>query len=261
MAPAVFAYKNLADNGIVSVSSSLSLTPPSRLTSQFPQIVKKCRNNGENTWSVVTDLLSAQSVDLFGLFGLNLSTAAIAQFRFSSVDSSGLAGDLYDSGPVSGLVDSKYGYLIRHLSAPVSARYARIDVAESGVSYIEAGRNLVALSHQVGINFAPGWGRNRVDRTKNTETEDGVEYSDRRSRYRVWDLSFDFLSENEANGFVEEMNYLNCETDDVLLIYDPDSTNLGRDSIYGRITGGQPLIAPYPMPDINSRKFTIRERL
>jgi hypothetical protein len=261
MATAVFAYQNLADSGTVSVSSALSLTPPARLTSQFPQIVKKCRNNGENTWAVITDLLSAQSVDLFALFGLNLTSAATAQFRFSSADSSGLAGDLYDSGIVAGLVDAKYGYLIRRIDAPVSARYARIDVAEAGVAYIEAGRNLIALSHQVGINFAPGWGRNRVDRTKNTETEDGVEYSDRRSRYRLWDLSFDFLSEDEANGFVEEMNYLNGETDDVLLISDPDSANLGRDSIYGRITGGQPLIQPYPMSDINSRKFTIRERL
>jgi hypothetical protein len=261
MGNAVFAYKNLADAGLVTVSSNLSLTPPQRLTSQVPQIAKKCRNNGENSWTVTVDLLGPQLVDVFALIGLNLSSAAIARLRLSMNDSSGLAGEVFDSGALPGLIDSKYGYLIRRLNAPHVARFVRFDVTEPGVPYVEAGRVLVSLGSQLGINFSPGWSRSRIDQSKPTANENGVVYIDRRAKQRQWDLSVDFLTEDEALGFTEEMSFLNGESDDVLLITDPDSTNLGRDSIWGLLTGVQSLVSPYPMPDINSRKYTIKERL
>lgn len=260
MGRAVFCYENYADTGVVTVSSSLSLTPPSRLTSQFPQMAKKCRNNGENSWAVVVDLLSSRSPNTFALLGLNLTAAAVSRVRGSSSDSSGQDASSFDSGSIAGLIDPKYGSLIYRNTSAAACRFVRFDVAQNGLDYIGAGRVLVGPSSQPTINFAPGWGRNRVDQSRHVESEQGVIYTDRKSKHRVWDLSFDFLSEADANGFVEEMNYLNGETDDVLLISDPDSTNLGRDSIYGQITGGQPIVQPYQTSEINSRRYTIRER-
>lgn len=260
MANAVFAYKNLADAGVVSVSSSLPLTPPERLTARVPQIAKKCRNGGENTWGIVVDVRAMMPIDLFAMIGVNLSSAGAARFRLSSIDSAGLAGDVYDSGNLNGLIDPKYGYLIHRLSTPATARFARMDLSEPSLPYIEAGRVIVSLSQQAGINFAPGWGRSRIDQSKQAASENGVIYIDRRLKYRQWELSFDYLSESEANDFVEEMSYLNGASDDVLFIADPDSTNLGRDAIYGLVTESA-LTQPYPMPDIQSRKYTIKERL
>ena len=49
-------------------------------------------------------------------------------------------------------------------------------------------------------------------------------------------------------------------THDVLLIRDPSSSNLGRDSIFGMLRP-QPMVQPYPMPNKFSRRYSIRERL
>lgn len=260
MQNAVLAYENYADAGTVLASPVLSLTPPTRLTSQFPQIAVKCRNTGENQWRVIVDLGAQRTFDVFGLLGTNLGATAIGRIRLSTVDSSASAGDAYDSGEVSGAIDAMYGALIRRAPSPVTGRYASFDLQQAGVPYIEAGRVLCMPSVQVKTNFSPGWQRNRVDLSKRVESLSGTEYIDRRPQRRVWDFSFDFLDRAEADGFFEAMSYAVGESDDVLLMAFPDSDNLGRDSIWGRLSAS-PMVAPYAMPNKFSRRMSIRETL
>lgn len=261
MGNGVFAYRNLADAGMVTVSSCLTLTPPARLTAQFPIVAKKCRNQGENSWSIFVDLLSVQAADTVMLTGLNLGLFATARVRMSAIDSSVETGEVFDSGDLAGAIDGVYGTLIvRSAAALDPARYVRVDVAQGGVPYIEAGRIFVGPSVEVTYNFAPGWSRDRIDHSKLTESEDGDVYVDRRRKRRSIDFSLDFLTEEEANGFVEDMSYRNGASDDVLFILDPESPNLGRDSYWGLLAGGQPIAAPFAIPDIYSRRFSIRER-
>lgn len=260
MSNAVLAYENYADAGSVTVSASLTLTPAIRLTSQFPQVAIKCRNTGENQWRVIVDLGQTRTFDVFGLLGTNLGSDAIDRIRLSTVDATAIAGDAYDSGPIAAAIDAKYGALIRRAPAPVSGRYVGFDVQQAGVPYIEAGRVICAPSLQVEINFSPGWQRNRTDLSKRTESLSGTEYVDRRPQRRLWDVSFDFLNRAEADGFFESMSHAVGESDDVLLIAFPDSDNLGRDSIWGRLSA-TPVVAPYAMPNKFSKRMSIRETL
>lgn len=260
MGNGVFAYRNLADAGMVTVSSCLTLTPPARLTAQFPIVAKKCRNQGENSWSIFVDLLSVQAADTFMIAGLNLGGSAISRARFSTSDASVETADSYDSGEAAGRIDNKYGMLVIRDPSALPGRYVRFDVSQTGVPYIEGGRTYVGPSSEVTYNFAPGWSRDRIDHSKLTESEDGDVYVDRRRKRRSIDFSLDFLTEEEANGFVEDMSYRNGASDDVLFILDPESPNLGRDSYWGLLAGGQPIAAPFAIPDIYSRRFSIRER-
>lgn len=260
MARAVFAYRNYADEGVIRTSSALFLTPPIRLSAQYPKIAVKCRNNGENAWSVFVDLLSPRAVDTFALFGTNLDSTATGRVRASLIDSSVEAAEVYDSGPITGGIDPKYGTFLHRSAALKTCRYARMDLSQPVAPYVEAGRAWVSPSEQVETNFSPGFARSRVDPSDLTESRSGTLDVDERPQYRVWDVTFDFLSDVEVDGFIEDMDWRNGTTRDVLLIRDPASSNLGRDSIFGLLKP-QSIVQPYAMPNKFSRRYSIRERL
>jgi hypothetical protein len=109
------------------------------------------------------------------------------------------------------------------------------------------------------VNFAWGWTRKWVDPSDRKKTEGGQTRINRRQKYRVFAVSFEFLSDAEANGFTDDIDRINGLTDDVLFIPVPDSANLEQDSIWGLMTD----LAPVSQQFIDrwTKPLTIEQRL
>lgn len=254
---AAMVYPNLADAGTLTASSSAALMSPLRL--QNPHVARKWRGlNPFSEW-LVLDLGAARSLDTVAIIGINLTLAAFHRVRVSNTDSTGSAGELYDSGSLTAKVDPAYGYLVQLLPAPVAGRYVRVDLTDS-LPYIEAGRFVVGLRRAFTVNFSAGWSRGYEDLSRRRTSRGGQTYIDRGDTYRKLELSFEFVSRAERNGLVEDLDLLAGMRDDVLVITDPLSSNLGRDTVWGLFDDIDPVVQPV-IVDLFRKTFRVSERL
>ncbi|KUL94330.1 hypothetical protein DK26_15065 [Bosea sp. WAO] len=250
-------WRNLADASAISASSFAQLTPPTML--QNPHVARKWRGTAGAAEHVTVDLGAVVTIDCVALMGVNLSEAGISRIRASSADSSALDGAAHDSGAASGRIDPRYPQLIHLLPAPVSARYLRIDLEEPAAAFVEAGRLFVGLTEQLRINFAYGWDRAWVDPSRVTKSRGGQSYIDRADPYRLLNLTFGHLDEAQRYGLVEDIDRVCGKHTDILMLTDPTSPALARDSVWGRMEDvspvGQPTYATF------SKTYRIEERL
>ncbi|SNS35916.1 hypothetical protein SAMN05216374_0966 [Tardiphaga sp. OK246] len=245
MANARIGYVNKADIAALSVSSQNLLAPIARL--QDPHIGVQWQGTINAEW-FVADLGSVQAIDCVRLMGL---TAATARIRYSTADPG--TGDVFDTGVLP--IDQALLTLTNLRS--VSARYVRVDLA--GDAVCAAGRLFIGQLETFGVNYSWGWTRKRVDPSDRKKTEGGQTRINRRQKYRVFAVSFEFLSDAEANGFTDDIDRINGLTDDVLFIPVPDSANLEQDSIWGLMTD----LAPVSQQFIDrwTKPLTIEQRL
>lgn len=261
MANACFAYTNRADSATISGSSQAVDAPLLRLKNKH--VARHWVGKNGTTEYITVDLGSSIAWDTLALLGTNLGATATTRVRASNSDSSGQAGEIYDSGSAAGRIDADYGALIILRTSSTASRYVRIDLSQGGLTRIEAGRLFIGLRTQVSINFSPSWSREWSDPTRKTEGVGGQTFDDVLDTYRVVDVTFGFLTEAERNGFVETMDRDLGVHGDFLFIEDPDSTNLGRDSVWGFRDGqSAPVVEPFNLyPRAFSKTFHIRERL
>ena len=148
--------------------------------------------------------------------------------------------------------------------APLSARYVRIDQSEAGVDYTEWGRLFVGLRNAFGINLQTPWRRTPVRGSIDTMGLNSSTFVDLRQGYWRVNAPFQFLSEAEREGFLEEIGVavVNNGHQDMLWIMDPDSDNLSRDCEWGYIDGDGPTLTQdnYIVPPVYSAEFAIRQR-
>lgn len=255
---AAIAFKNLSDAGTIIASSALVLTPPAIL--KDPHVARKWRGRNGETEYIATSMLTG--FDTVLLRGVNLTEAGTYRVRVSSVDTSGQAGDLYDTGVVTG-VDPIYATLLVLLPALMTG-IVRIDLTEPGASYIEAGRLFVGPRSQFNINFSYGWSERWIDRSQETESRGGQTYIDSDVTYRCWSMNFEYLSGALRYGVLQDLDRLIGTKADFLMIANPDSDNLGRDSLWGRVKQVSPIVQPQVFIDDQggfSKSFEIYERL
>jgi hypothetical protein len=250
---AYIAYTNLADSAILLTASASSLLlPVSNLL--VPHIARKWRGIDTVTDYFVSDLGSLTSIDTLAVFGI---TGSQIRFRISSVDATGAAGDLYDSGTLS--VDQNYKSSINIIPNAVSGRYVRVDLTTAAGTYVEAGRLFIGTRTQFSYNYVKGWHRLWTDRSTKTKTRGGQTQIFADVTYRSIDVTFDFLTQNDRDGFVETIDRVNATKTDVLFVTNPASANLSRDSIWGLITSMTPVVQPYV--STFSKQYMIEERL
>ena len=238
--PAALAWDNAADTAVITASAAVIGAQAWRL--QDPHIGRKWRAEADSVYLTVT-LAADTEIDTIALFGLNLTTAGVTRVRVSLTDPSAQDGALYDSGAAAGRVSAYYGALVVLLDGVVTARYIRIDLSEAAVAYIEAGFLFVATRHQVGINFAYGASDTPVDPSIKTKSRSGATHIDARPKYRVWDFSFEWLSEAERFGWVEDIDRMCGASRNIMVVRSCASTDLGRDVLCGLITEGAPVIS------------------
>lgn len=254
---AAVLYRNLADASLITASSAAGSMSPAHL--KDPHVARKWRGGGNLAEWLIVDLGSLQPVDTFALIGLNLTAAGTVRVRVSATDATGLAADAYDSTVLVGAVDPAYGYFVHLAVQPVSGRYVRIDLADT-LSYIQAGRLAIGKRSIFETNFSVGWSRSYTDLSRRTPSRGGQTYINRGPKYRSADVSFDWLTEDERNGFVEEIDRECGMSDDVLFVSDQTSDNLGRDSVWGLLDDLQGIVQPYSI-DVFRKAYRISERL
>jgi hypothetical protein len=245
MMPARIGYQNLGDTAAISASSQLLLAPALRLKN--PDVAVKWQAVG-GAASLTYDLGSLQTIGCARLMGLTASTARV---RYSASDPT--SGDLGDSGVVA--VDQRF--LTFTDVRDVSARYVRFDLTSATVC--EAGRHYIGPLDEFEVNFSYGWTRQWIDPSDRKKTEAGTTRINRRAKSRMFSTQFDWLSETEMRGFLDDMERTNGLTDDVLLITDPESPAIEQDSIWGLFADLSQVAQPYF--DKWSKKITIEQRL
>lgn len=260
MANAAIAYLNLADRGSVSASSQELQMPAERLLS--PHIGERWRSRGNSAF-IVADLGTAVTLDTLCLFGLTLSDAATVHLRVSTIDPSGAAGDVFDSGMLASRAtayfDSAYGALVYPLPAPVEARYVRFDLSDPVASFVEAGRVAAFLRESFTINFAYGWQVQWVDRSAVQKTRGGQSLVWRDNSYRVATLSFEYVEPGQRYGLVEAIDRVNGRHVDVLMMIDAASDNLARDTVFGLVSDLTPVVQS--VFEHFSKQYKVEERL
>jgi hypothetical protein len=262
MANAAIAWFNYVDSvGItLSASGSVLLAPPTVLRN--PHVGKKWRDNAASTW-IAIDMGASFSISTIMLAGVSGGNP-LFRVRLSNVSTSGV--ELHDSGTISGVpyFDSDYGMFVYLLSTPITARYVRVDISEVGVSYIEAGRWFVGPRDQFTINMQTPWTRTPIRGSVDVIGVGGQTYVDLRSGYWQTHASFEFLTEAEAYGFVEDISnaIINTGHRDLLWIKDPSSTNLSRDCIWGYPSENLEISQNiYIIPALYKVDVTVRQRL
>jgi len=266
MARAAILYRNLADEGAVTASSWIAAAPPATL--QDPHTTRRWKGRNGDAESITLSFSSAQLIDTVALIKCDgvfagdqrtLSAAATRRVRIASADPTGVAGDLYDSGTAAGRIDPAYAALIELLDAPVSAIAVRIDLAESGAEALLAGRLVVGRREAFAFNFAFGWSFGFADLSRLKKSAGGQTFIDRDDRYRLLNVSFEWVNSAQRFGVVQEADRLNGISQDVLFVTNPKSDNLGRDSVWGLMQDLSPPTQPHF--GFFAKSYSIAERL
>jgi hypothetical protein len=263
MANAAIAFENLADDATITASDFAGESDPSLLVTS-PHVGVKWRDNSSLTW-LVADLGAVMLIDTVMLAGLS-GVSPTLRVRLSITDPTGAAGEVSDSGSISGLpyFDDQYGLFVYLLTTPLSARYVRIDISEGGVDYIEAGRLFIGEREAFSINFQAPWQRIAVRSSSETIGVGGQTFVDLRVGHWETRATFSFLTVAEREGFLEAVGtaIVNEGHLDMLWMMDPDTSNLSRDSIWGYPVADLEMSADqYLVPPVYNVTFNIRQRL
>lgn len=251
MANACIAYRNFVDaDALITATSSNLLLPVSNITN--PHIARKWRGTTTGGDSIVIDAGEPITFDTIAVLGI---TGNLISINASLVDSSGAAGEVASHPSMT--VDQTYKTQVSLESTPRVARYFRVDL--TATNYAEVGRIFIGARTQFSYNFVKGWSRSYSDLSSRSKTRGGQTQVFPDSVYRTIDVTFDFLTQSDRDGFVEDIDRTNALKTDVLFITNPDSGNLARDSVWGLMTSLTPVVQP--SVSTFTKQYTIEERL
>lgn len=254
----IIAWDNLIDAATVTASSALDEQPGSNV--QQPHVARKWGTAaGVKSATLLIDLGASQTCGLLALLGLNLSTSGTVRLRGSNSDSTGVTGEIYDSGTVAIGITDGYGASYKSFTA-VAARYWLINLADSTVAdNLEVGRVFLGPKWTPTLAQQYGWSMQLEDPSKLAESVGGQAYADERPQKRLINFELSFLSEAEmyANAFV--MARANGLVRDVLVLSDITGSYASEQAVFGLLTALEPLI--HERYGVFRQKFTIRERL
>lgn len=259
MANAAVVVTNLADSAVVTTSSEVDAMPGALLLSVH--VLKVWRSSTLPAY-ILADLGASVSIDTVALFGLGAGTGAEFRIRVSTADATGATGDALDTGTIdssSAWFDPDYASLVYSDDA-VTGRYVRIDIEESGVGYVEAGRLVIGKRTGFDTNFTPGSARGRNDLSRRTRTRGGQLLMDRQPRPRTIELNFDRITATAWETLIEPIDRDAGTTEDILVMLDPEADNLPRASYWGSLTDLTP-VAFTALVDVVGKTFRLEERL
>lgn len=248
---AAVVFRNLADAALVSASSSLLLAPPGRVQNVHVGVKWRSQTADDH---LLLDFGGMVEADSFCFPGV---TATTARLRLSTTDPTGADGDAWSSSATA--IDQNYRQPIWLRPAPVAFRYALLDLQNAAGAFVECGRAVAGVRSTYAYNYDYGWSITTVDPSVRTQTLGGQTRIEQRPIFRMADLSFGWVAASDRYGFVEQMERSAALRNDVLMLLNPASDRLERDSIWGLIETASPVVQPFP--DIFTKAYQIRERL
>jgi hypothetical protein len=260
MANAALVIDNNALAGSLSASSQ-ELAMPVQLL-QTPHPSERWRSQS-NTASFVLDKGALVSGDTVMLAGLTCGPNATIQVRGSTIDATGAAGDVFDTGVIANgapQFDVDYFSFVHLLPAQASWRYLRFDIEDPDAAYVEAGMLLEGVRTEFAYNFQPGGEIGYVDLAKVSKTASGKTLVWPVGFYRTVNLSFPWVTTDQRYGVVERLDRVKGRRSNVLLIMDGDSANLPRSSIYGLVADITPVTFGVIF-DLFGKQLRIDERI
>jgi hypothetical protein len=254
----IIAWDNLADDAALAASSELNEQPASYV--QDPRVSRKWGTaSAVKSATLLMDLGSTQTCALLALLGLNLTTGGTYRLRGSITDSTGVTGEVYDSGTLAIGLKVGYGAVYKSFTA-AAARYWLLNLDDTSVpDNLEVGRVFLGPKWTPTVAQQYGWSVQVDDPRKLSESVGGQIYADERPQKRVLNFELAFLTEAEmyANAFA--MARANGTVRDVLAISDDTGTYVSEQAVYGLLTANEPLI--HERYNVFRQKYQIRERL
>lgn len=248
MSNLIFA-RPLADGGTITTGSEVASLPAGNLLT--PQPSDPWRATDLANAYVELDLGTAVEINLIALLYTNASSAATWRIRAAASQANLTAAPDYDTGsntfwPQSGLEDWSFTHGFIWLDASTQTRrWWRIDVSDAGNpdGYFQAGRLYLAKPFQPATNIEFGWSVGYADPSPKRRATGGQTYPLLRSRSRVLNFSYSFMSESEMFDNLFDLNRRRGASEDVLVIVDPDATaNIHERIVYGLVDDLKPII-------------------
>jgi hypothetical protein len=216
---------------------------------QQKDIRRNFRTGATTSVSIIGSYAANQSADTFALLNTNSTAVGVVRVMTFATLANAIAGTsiLFDSNPsgaVAGLVDPNYkNAIVLAPSVQTGWKAFRIDLVDASLSYLEAGFLFIGTRTQFAYNYAYGAQITTVDPSIPKLTKGGQTNIMQRTKFRRWEMPFDFVTEVQRWSVVEQIDLLNGISLPVLFIGDPSSTNLGRDSVFGLITESSPVVS------------------
>ncbi len=254
---------NVADKATITVGSPVASLPASNMQTRVLSQVARIGGVGLNDTVINVDLLEPQVLQVFALLKNNLSYFSTLQIQASITPGFEAENIVYDSGVSYAIPDIQQGGILGwgifgwgntvpfeelkqitvntvHIApAAVVARYVRFTLADSTNpdGFIDIGRMIISSLTETGVNPDYGMRIGYVDRSTDSEADDGTIHTDRRKPYRQISMNFSNLSEAEAmEVFFNRLNRDKGTFGDFLVIPQPDKLEqLNNQAIYGKL--------------------------
>lgn len=241
------AWRNIALNATVAASSAATAMPASLL--QQEDISRHWRSAAGTTADIDLTFASTQSADTFDILGTNLTAAGTVRIRLSNTALGNT--DVWDSGTLSSnLIDAIFltvprlrgeDALVLSSSVRSGWKYCRITLTDASRSYIEAGFVFISTRTAFTYNYDIGFAPRVVDPSIIKKTSGGQSKKRTKEKYRVWDPKIGWLTETQRWNVAEALDLANGITVPALFILNPDSSTLGRDSLFGLLQDTDPV--------------------
>lgn len=259
MRKAILGWDNYADTAAYTPSSEVTSLPAENLAT--PQVTKPWRTATAGAPWLRVDIQGSRNVGVIAFMRVNLTPAGKIRVRASNSDPDVLTGLVYDSGLVDANVDARFGMAIHLLpEGGKNAQYWRIDLSDTGLDYYEAGRLFIGPAWSPSVNYSYGWRQGYTDLSKRSRSRGGQTYVDSNRTYRYFAVTFDYLTKEEAEEALLEMDRIIGLRGDVLAVLDPDDTNSpGRSSIWGQLQELSAVVNP--QFEVYQKSIQIEERI
>lgn len=243
----------------VTASSQVSTLPATHL--QHPHVSRVWRTGAAVTSAyILADLGASYAIGWTAVAGLNLSATGTVRVRLSTVDTTGAAGNAYDSGVISpGGVDPAYRLFAHLLPSSPTGRYLRLDFDDATLDYIEAGRWWAGTALRAARSHDYGLRRVAQDLGARTVAETGQVWVEERGKRRGVQLEFNGLNQEEFEEHLEVLQRTHGLGDDMMVMLNDETTNVGRDTYIGTVES--PLDLSLPSFRRWSLGLTVYERL
>lgn len=246
---------------VIATNSEVSSLPLSNIRDLHGVTV--WRTQAATGISVTADLGAVQPVKALGIACATLSASATWRLRLSSSGAHG--GDLYDSGILAmnrALIARSRGQAFLFLAAAVSARYAKVDIDNSGRApegYLDIGHLWLSDLWQPERNFSYGAQSILADASQTVQSIGGQDYTDVRNKVRAERFEFNALREAEIYGQIADLDGIAGTYNNVLYAPDPGGTYQNAKALIGRLTElGAVELNSQPT---RARAFEVKERI